>query len=64
MIRLDGQLDKTLSITSRPMVAIPFEDRNVKQATVAESLPYPSSPGHNSPPQDLLLFRKNKVTAS
>ena len=44
----------------------PFEETNVKQATVGETLLYPSSPGpsQSSPPPDLFLFSKNNVTAS
>ena len=43
---------------------LPFEEINVKRATVAESRLYFSLPSHKSPPPERFLFSKNKVMES
>ena len=43
---------------------LPFEETNVKRATVSESRLYPSLPSHKSPPPERFVFPKNKVMES
>jgi hypothetical protein len=43
---------------------LPFEETNVRRATVAESRLYPSLPSHKLPPPERLFVSKNKVMES
>ena len=58
-IREDAKV-RSARVTDR----LPFEEINVKRATVAESRLYPSLPSHKSPPPERFLFSKNKVMES